>query len=163
MANGQNTKILLGEAGELLVLTRLLRYGVVAGQSPRGWKTDDLFSHEGLRVQVKTTDKGPRPQWMVGYDLGVDEMRFYVFVDYREPITPICYVLPSGKLEEVISNADECYYQQRPASKRWGSRTLSDGWNHDVPDYPAGWLQEYRERWELIPEIRNQTTSIDTR
>ena len=63
------------------------------------------------------------------------------------------YLVPSESLEDAVAEADRCYYEQRPQSKPFGGRTISDGWNHDVPKFPAGWLQPYREAWgQLDPQ-----------
>jgi len=56
MPTSQAEKLLLGEAGEFLVLTRLLRHGHVASQAPRNWKADDILIHGGQSIQLKTTD-----------------------------------------------------------------------------------------------------------
>lgn len=46
-----------------------------------------------------------------------------------------------GSEADGFAEADRCYYEQRPLSKPFTGRTISDGWNHDVPKFPAGWLQ----------------------
>ena len=147
VATPQNSKLLLGEAGEALVLSRLLRLGHLASLAPRNWTSDDILIHGGQTVQVKATDKGPRPEWMLGIKIDASPLRFFALVDYTDALTPIVYVIASPTLEEVAATADRLYYEQRPNSKPFGSRTVRDGWNHDVPQYPTGWLQQYREAW----------------
>ena len=95
MPTPQNGKLLLGEAGEHLVISRLLARGILAFLAPRGWKSDDVMLHSGFTLQVKTTDKSRN--WLVGKVL-VEPSRFYAFVDYRLPDAPVVYVLPSAKV-----------------------------------------------------------------
>jgi len=147
-----NSKVLLGEAGELLVLSRLLRSGHVASQAPRTWAVDDILIHGGQSIQVKTTDKGKRPEWLVGRRLDVSPHRYFALVDYRDSLAPVVYLVPSQSLEDAVSEADLRYYEQRPQSKPFEGRTISDPWNHDVPKYCAGWLQPYREAWGQLDE-----------
>jgi len=152
LLTSHNSKVLLGEAGEHLVLSRLLRRGHVASQAPRTWTADDILIHGGQSVQVKTTDKGKRPEWLVGSSIEVSPLRFFALVDYRDPFAPVVYVVPSQSLEDAVAEADRRYYEQRPQSKPFAGRTISDGWNHDVPEFPAGWLQPYREAWGQLDQ-----------
>jgi len=151
VATSHAEKVMLGEAGEALVLSRLLRHGHVASLAPRTWKADDILIHGGPSIQVKTSDKGRRPEWLLAREIDVRSSRFFALADYRDPIAPVVYVLPSEDLERAADTADRCYYEQRPLSKPFSGRTISDGWNHDVLEFPSGWLQPYREAWNLIP------------
>lgn len=149
-------KVLLGEAGEHLVMSRLLRHGHLASQAPRTWKADDILIHGGCSVQVKTTNKGLKPEWLVGKSIEVSPVQFYALVDYRDALNPVVYVVPSGDLEVAAETADRRYYEQRPNSKPFDGRTVRDGWSHDVPEYPDGWLQRYLEAWSLVQEDEPQ-------
>lgn len=153
VVKAHDKKITLGEAGEFLVLSRLLRRGIVASQGPRTWKADDILTSTGRTVQVKTTDKGPRPVWMVGASIDVSPSRFFALVDYRDMSAPVVYVLPSQELEEAVSVADRTYYELRPASKPWGGRTIENGWRFEVPGYGRGWLDKFKEAWDPIAEL----------
>jgi hypothetical protein len=122
----------------------------VASQGPRTWKADDILIFGGATVQVKTTDKGTKAGWLVGA-IDVLPLRFYAFVDYSDALQPVVYVIPSRTAEDAAATADRRYYEQRPNSKPWGGRVLSDPWGHDVPEFPPGWLDAYKEAWHLIP------------
>lgn len=150
MASSHSEKLLLGEAGEHLVISRLLRHGHLAGQTPRTWRADDVLIHGGQSIQVKTT-KGA--EWLISKDLSVDPRRFYALVDYRELLAPLIYVLPTRELAQACRTADRRYYEQRPASKPFDGYVVRDGWTHDVPEYPAGWLQSYLEAWDQLAQV----------
>ena len=55
MKTTHQQKVTLGEAGELLVASRLLAHGLIAGQLPRGYRSDDLYvelGNEIVHIQV---------------------------------------------------------------------------------------------------------------
>jgi hypothetical protein len=81
VSSSQREKVLLGEAGEHLVPSRLMRHGHVASQAPRASKADDLLIGGGARVQVKTTTKGAEHGWVVT-DANDDAELFYALVDF---------------------------------------------------------------------------------
>src|ERR1700722_3005309 len=64
MKKSYNERLFLGEAGEHLVLVRLLRRRILVSQAPRAWADDDILGIDGLRIQVKATDRGVEHGWM---------------------------------------------------------------------------------------------------
>jgi hypothetical protein len=61
-------------------------------------------------------------------------------------------VVPSGVVREASELADKQYRRQHPTSHDSGLRKLQDPCRHLVTDpYHQGWLQAYREAWDLIP------------
>ena len=83
-STAQDQKVKLGEAGELLVTSRFLAHGLIAGQLPRGYRSDDLYLERGeeiLHIQVKTRD-GPK-SWPVGHNIIGDKNRYYALVHFK--------------------------------------------------------------------------------
>lgn len=139
---------LIGEAGEHYVLYRLCRAEILAGQTPRGTRDFDLLVYpegaEPVKVQVKTrTTRGGNRGWRMSerHQAIRDERTFYAFVDLSEPEHPFAYVVPS----EVVA---KCVGAIRKVAKSiW---LCPDFGNLDIRGYPACWLDEYRERWDLL-------------
>jgi len=150
MATPQNEKILLGEAGEHLVISRLLRLGYVASQAPRKWRGDDVLIDQGPTFQVKTTDKGLN--WMIG-QIRPNHRQFYALVDFRQQITPVVYVLSNKDIREVIERSCEAWQAVHRDSKDIGMRNVLDPWRKGCAPqkYPNGWLEHFRERWDQLP------------
>ena len=80
MKSDQRQRVMIGEAGEHLVVSRLLARGYVAGQLPRTYKQDDVYAEvndHAVQLQVKTR-LGVR-SWPIG-KVRPSERRFYAFV-----------------------------------------------------------------------------------
>lgn len=151
MSSTQREKVLLGEAGEHLVLSRLMRHGHVASQAPRAWKAEDILIEGGARVQVKTTTKGTKHGWVVT-DVKDHARLFYAMVDFGSESAGTVYVVPSAVVREASELADQQYRQKHPTSRDSGLRKFQDPCPYLVTDpYHKGWLQDYREAWHLIP------------
>lgn len=138
-----------GEAGEHYVLYCLLRCGIVAGQAPRGMEDFDLLVERpdgtALRVQVKArTTPGGDGGWPMNkkHEAIRDERLFYAFVDLaQEP--PVTYIVPSGVVADCVREI------LRGANPKW-IRLCPDFGKLDLPKYRAGWLDQYKERWESL-------------
>jgi len=95
----QNEKLLLAEAAEHLVLSRLLRLGYPASQAPRTWRADDILIDQGPSFQVKSTKGGLN--WMVG-QVRENPRQFYAFVDFQLELAPVVYVIKNADVRRVI-------------------------------------------------------------
>jgi hypothetical protein len=149
MATPQNEKILLGEAAEHLVISRLLRLGYVASQAPRKWRGDDVLIDQGPSFQVKAT-KGSR--WIVG-QVRPNDRQFYALVDFRQPLAPVVYVLSNKDIRKVIEAAHASFRAVHPEVKDTGMRIVHDPWLKGCAplEYPNGWLEQFQERWDQLP------------
>jgi hypothetical protein len=158
---------IIGAAGEYFVMSQLLRRGLIAALAPVGVPNTDIVVTDriGARtcaVQVKTRqEKGSDGGWhMSAKHEALDApLLFYVFVDFgKSPdAAPVCFVLPSDKVANVIRRSHALWLSQ-PGK---GGRQRRDGkFRRFLPDYDrvglrdlgcgAGWLDEYREGWHLI-------------
>lgn len=145
MAKSFNDKILLGEAAEHLVVAGLLRRGHVASQAPRAWKADDILGRDGLRIQVKATDRGKKQGWMVG-NVEPAPHRFYALVDFSDAQDPHVYIVPSTVIREAAEEADAEFCRLFPDAKQIGMRKLQDPYPYPVNGYEPGWLEHYRDQ-----------------
>jgi len=152
MKGRQETKVLLGEAAEHLVLARLMRLGCVASQAPRAWKADDILIRDGRRLQVKATTQGTRQGWMVG-DVLADPERFYALVDYADEASPRIYVVPSGTVRDAVEAADGEYHRLHPNAQQTAMRKIQDPFPFKVTGYPPGWLQQFHDDWGVFRTV----------
>jgi hypothetical protein len=153
MAGSQNEKILLGEAAEHLVISRLLRLGYVASQAPRTWRADDVLVDQGPSFQVKAT-RSKKLRWMVG-KIPQRDNQIWALVDFREEQQPVVYVLTNEEIR-AVNDAQSSAFESRNF-KDVGIYVLSDPWptKIKVEGYQDGWLEQYREKWrEKLPPVR---------
>jgi len=155
-------KALVGEAGEHLVLSRLLQGGFVASQSPRGHKSYDIIIARGPVISVKATQTGPRIGWFVGHPTPSPDL-FYALVDFNEN-PAVVYVVPSDVVSEKVRSEEKArsgakdsgirkigtHYQESWVARRvgsWNTGKLGGGsgrhrrWNDaSTTDQPQGAL-----------------------
>jgi len=155
MAIDQNKKLALGESGEQLVVSRLLRLGYTAMQLPNNWQGDDILTKHGFSVQVKTTGSG-KLKWMIG-QVESSSRRYFALVDYRQALSPDVYIMKSQDLVELISESHRAYKVARPHVKDVGIRTIQDPWPSflEMSSFRTGWSKDYLERWDLLPGSRD--------
>ena len=157
------TRTLIGPSGEHFVLSRLYQQGLLAALAPPGTPEVDVLvlSPDGKTIaatlQVKTSTRGAADGWQFAHkhETLVEERLFYALVDFKAQPTTV-YVLPSRVVAEVV----------RRSHRAWlDSPGRSGGQHRDNPirrlraasgvpgtDYPAGWMDEWKERWDLIVE-----------
>ena len=148
-------KVLLGEAGEHLVLSRLMRHGHVASQAPRAWRADDILVEGGAKVQVKSSVKGPKAGWVVS-DARPSPARVFAFVDFSGAHDEaVVYVVPSEVVHQACQADAEAYRRRNPTWNDNGLRKLRDPLWPDPEvhkHFPPGWLEAYKEAWHLVPD-----------
>lgn len=155
----------VAEAGEHYVLYRLYLLGLVGGQAPRGMAETDLLvmrpdGREVATVQVKTRSSLPRDSgWHMQqkHENIVRDNLWYVFVGL-ETNPPLSYVIYSGVVAEVISRAHRTWLSTpgRGGHERKDSkfRRLCPDYSLDVPGYPVGWIEQYREGWDVFKSLK---------
>jgi hypothetical protein len=160
---------MVGAAGEFYVLARLSLLGKIAAQAPKGAPTADILiaSSSGDRlcsVQVKARqEKGSDHGWYMSkkHEAIKSPSLFYAFVDFgklTEP-KPITYIVPSAVVAEVLqsmhrawlSNPGQRGQQRRDTDFRRFMPDYSRTSGNAVGKYVGGWLDQYREAWDLLP------------
>jgi hypothetical protein len=162
MTTTQDQKVKLGEAGEHLVVSRLLANGYVAGQLPRTYRADDIYVERGtevVHIQVKT--RLGTPSWPVEAVITESPLRFYAFVLFPslEPPgvdSPVVYVVPSAKVKHAVELHGELYLAAHPNQVGPGVPNVADRFRmKEIAEqgYGPGWLEKYRENWKLLEAL----------
>jgi len=151
------------------VLFRLYQQGMLASLSPPGSPTVDvlvLAADESViaTLQVKTRTYGADKGWhMSEKHEHISQPRcFYAFVDLEvsEKMLPVTYVVPSGEVAKVVAASHRIWLAMPGkggrAHRDTPIRRLKPVNDPPIPGYPAGWLDHYRERWDLLKAIVGQ-------
>jgi hypothetical protein len=153
-------KALVGPAGEHYVLFRLHQQGLLASLSPEGSPTVDvlvLSPDETViaSLQVKTRTYGRDRGWHMRkkHESIVKPRYFYAFVDL-EPDQPVTYIVPSRVVADVLRKSHQAWLAA-PGAR--GQRRNDNEMRRIQPEYPdefegyvPNWLDEWRERWDLL-------------
>lgn len=151
---------LVGPAGEHFVLYRLYRMGLMAGFPPPGAPYVDILvlspdERVVASLQVKTRTYGRDQGWhMRRKHEGISAPHMlYVFVDL-EPDPPVTYVVPSAVVADVLRKSHVAWLKAPGVGGRAHQdhemRRVMPDYGHPVEDYEPGWLNQYRERWDLV-------------
>jgi hypothetical protein len=161
---GRNRDI--GDIGEYYVLYRLVEEGFVATPAPRATtKTIDILvsTTDGLPSTVQVKTKGPRSDgWRLEKRHGDLETPglYYALVDLGvEPY--VTYVFPAVEMARVVRDSYQAWISTPPTRGRSKTPNEKPGARrmiHDpfpppfgeVPGCPPGWMEPYREYWDLL-------------
>jgi hypothetical protein len=106
-------------------------------------------------LQVKTRTYGRDHGWHMSrkHEGFSEERSFYAFVDL-EVNPPVTYIVPSKVVAGVVRASHQAWLalpgQKGQVRRDSEFRRVMPIYSHDVPGYPAGWLSEYKERWDLL-------------
>ena len=165
----------LGSAGEYYVMCQLLRRGLIAALAPAGVPHADIIVTDGIggrlcAIQAKSRrDMGADRGWhMKAKHEEIDSPTlFYAFVDFGRDLDAHtkCFIVPSGVVADVLRRSHALWL----ATPGRGGRPHQDGeMRRFLPDYDAvgqdigcglGWLDGYREAWDLIRGPANSEPS----
>jgi hypothetical protein len=147
-------------------MCQLLRRGKIAALAPAGVPDADIIVSDRVgsalaAVQVKARrDIGADGGWHMKakHEAMSRDLLFYCFVDFGRSLDdqPKCWVLPSALVAQVLTVAHSAWLKA-PGK---GGKVHND---HDMrrllphypylahdPAYAAGWLDAYRETWDVI-------------
>ena len=153
-------KALVGPAGEHYVLYQLYRHGMLASLAPPGTPTVDvlvLATDQSVvaTVQVKTRTYGADGGWHMSekHENIVEPRCFYTFVDL-EPHPPATFIVPSAVVAEVLRIAHQAWLSTPGrggrAHRDHKMRRILPSYSFEVAGYPPGWLDQYRDCWDLL-------------
>jgi hypothetical protein len=163
---------IFGAAGEHYVICQLLRQNMIAALAPAGVPNADIVVTDKLgsrlcAVQVKVRrERGSDGGWHMGqkHETIISPNLFYCFVDFGSEITdqPKCWIVPSNIVAHVVAASHESWL----AAPGKGGRKHSDmKMRRFLPsyeklglgdDYRLGWLDQYRDRWDLLKSVSNE-------
>ena len=149
---------------------QILRRGFLAALSPDGAPNTDIIvtdidSKKLSAVQVKTRrDIGSDKGWHMKakHEKIISENLFYCFVDLGEAFdSPVStHILPSSEVAKVLRLSHQTWLS-KPGAR--GQKRRDSNMRRLLPDYTKvfhgtkyekkyqlGWLDSYREKWELI-------------
>lgn len=147
--------ILVGAAGEHLVLSRLLARGMLAAQAPRGVrKVDILVNHLDDRppvlIQVKTTTTGQRSGWTMSsrHEHIRDQDLFYCFVDLK-PDNPTVHVIPAAVVADVLTQDHDIWIATPGKHGQPHNPTAIRSLRPGCAGQDPGWMDPFLENWTL--------------
>lgn len=160
-------RALVGPAGEHFILFSLYEQGILASLSPPGSPTVDvlILAHDEsiiATLQVKTRTGVSRGWPMNVKHETISALRyFYAFVDLQVPEErlPITYIIPSEVVADVLKQSHESWLNTPPSRGNHKHtdnpvRQILPAYGFVMPDrYHDGWMQEYRERWDLLRAV----------
>jgi hypothetical protein len=117
-------------------------------------------------LQVKTRTYGADKGWHMSIKHeSISEPRlFYACLDL-EPELPVTYIVPSGVVADVLRNSHQAWLaapgakgQQRNDNRM---RRIKPAYPDTWPGSSPVWLDEWRERWDLLAAAVAPTTGDD--
>jgi hypothetical protein len=162
---------LLGSAGEHYVLCQLLRRDWVAAIAPEGVPNTDIIitdieGNKQYAIQVKSRRNiGSAKGWHMGkkHESIISDSLIYCFVDMGDSPSdsPVTYVIPSRVVATVIKAAHAIWLKTpgKTGNKHNDSdmRRLQYDYSQTIPltadqqpKMGPGWLDQYRESWDLL-------------
>jgi hypothetical protein len=146
------------------VLSRLLSRGILAAKVPERTAKVDIVIHRSrpggeldvaAAIQVKTRTRGGDGGWHMKahHEMWASTWLYYAFVDF-EPEHPVVYVIPSRKVAAIIKHS-HALWLARPGKKGQAHndsimRRIRPKYTHPVPGARDGWMEKYREAWDLL-------------
>jgi hypothetical protein len=147
---------LTGAAGEHLVLSRLLSRGMLAAQAPRGTRKADILVNflDGGRpclIQAKSRQYGSDGGWHMQekHESQIEEDLYFCFVDFQ-PEEPVVFVIPSEVVAEAVATDYKIWLETPGMKGQARNETKLRRLKPVMLGKPEGWLDQYRERWDLI-------------
>lgn len=167
MSKQENDKAFIRSAGEHYVLARIAKeLAIPAGLAPENTKDIDILaihpSYEcPIRIQVKTRTEGKSADngWMMSkkHEEICDKDLFYVFVTLPEKWTDECqpktYIMPAEKVAQILKKTHQDWLKT-PGKKGQPHqdttmRRIKPSYK-ESPDISSNWLEEYKDKWELL-------------
>ena len=154
---------IIGAAGEHYVMCQLLRRGMIAALAPAGVPDTDIIVSNNLgsslaAVQVKARRDVGKGGWVLKekHEGMKRSLLFYAFVDFGKTLNtaPQCWIVPSAVVAEAVTESHAAWLklpgkggQEHNATVM---RSLMHDYSHQGLGRGKGWLDPYREAWNLV-------------
>jgi hypothetical protein len=147
-------------------MCQLLRRGFIAALAPAGVPNCDIVVTDDIgdrlcAVQVKTRrNLGTDGGWHMSkkHEALTADSLFYCFVDFGDgpEQPPTTYVVPAATVAKALGECHQAWLNQPGAGGRKRNdndhRRFLPGYDRlNVDAYRTGWLEPYREAWDLLP------------
>lgn len=110
-------------------------------------------------LQVKTRISGVGWTMSQKHESIVDPRLLYAFVDIA-PQEPVVYVIPSHVVADVLTKSHRAWHSTPGRNGQphgdTAMRKLQGHYRDRWPGYSEDWLEEYRERWDLIRQAEGR-------
>jgi hypothetical protein len=156
---------LLGAAAEHYVMSQLLRRNMIAALAPAGVPDADIIVSDRVgsalaAIQVKARREiGSDGGWhmSIKHETMSRPLLFYCFVDFGRELSDAtrCWIIPSETVSQVLTLTHRAWLvapgkNGRAHRDHEMRRLLPDYSRYGAMGYAAGWMDLYREAWELI-------------
>ena len=149
--------------GEEHVVAELRRRGFQHTLDPDSRRNDISVgpTERAVTLQVRVTSRGQRRGWLVSDDLEgpTGDSLVYAFVD-TQPVPPETFLIPARVVSEALQKSHAAWLANpgRHGQPHTDSPMRMVRWDYGIPveDFPAGWLEQYRERWDLLSTTSDQ-------
>jgi len=156
---------LTGAAGEHFVMSELLRRGMIAALAPAGVPNCDILVTDEIgdqlcAVQVKTRrGKGSDRGWHMSkkHEALTSHTLFYCFVDFAIGTggIPFTYIVPARVVAQTLGECHQAWLalpgaKGQPHNDSEFRRFLPDYAHLAMSKYEDGWLEPYRENWDVL-------------
>ena len=156
---------LTGAAGEHFVMSQLLRRGFIAALAPVGVPNCDIVVTDDIgdrlcAVQVKARNStGADGGWHRGkkHEALKSPSLFYCFVDFGHGVktASFTYVVPAAIVATTLAECHQAWLDQpgkKGQQRKDGDmRRLLPAYDHlAIGRYQQGWLEPFREAWDLL-------------
>lgn len=155
---------MIGHAGEHYVIYELHRRGHLAALAPEGSPTSDVLvmtpdgQSAACALQVKTrTGSSKWRGWMFSkkHETIISDGLAYVLVDLN-PSPPHLFIVPSDVVADAVARSHKAWLAGKPKKgttrKDTSMRAVHWEFPFDLAGYPPGWLEEWRDRWDLVEQ-----------
>jgi hypothetical protein len=160
----QARKVALGDRGELWALNKLRSLGFHAELTPRNTRDVDIVVRDDLdrvcNLQVKSRDRYKNWTMSRRHENVIDQLLFYCFLEFSfedESREPLCWVVPSGVVANVLRETHQAYLAQSPDTRRDTTKRnfRGDYTNRGlVEKYGPRWLDGYVNAWDSLQFAR---------
>jgi hypothetical protein len=135
----------------------LRRRGIVVRPPAKGEDADVIATGPTAEtlIKIRTRRRGGDGGWFMGeaHERDARSRLFYLFVDL-EPGAPMCFVIAAWVIADVLRVSHAAWLAEpgRGGARHRDTtmRKVLPEYSFRVPGYPAGWMDSYRDRWDLI-------------
>jgi hypothetical protein len=160
----QKRRLALGDRGESWALNFLQRQGLHVSPTPKNTRDIDILARDQsdrrlFDLQVKSRDRYRNWTMSRRHESIHYPLLFYCFlkfdVDDKEQ-DPLCWIVPSLVVANVLREAHQAYLAQSPSTRKdTAKRNFRDDYTNRglAEKYGPTWLDRYKDAWDQLPFV----------